>query len=390
MAKPTPKPIRVAYNIARMSAGGANGGIKTHHYEFLRRLSEVHGHQIALVVICQPELVTELDFLAQGPSNHIIALGPKPDLDLRDHPTPLPPVQFWPELPENFLESIGIDVLYAGFGFSHLQSPNIPLVSLVVDLIHRDIPDALPEGEINYREKHLSETLRSATRIQANSDFIRQSLKNNFQVPDAKIETIYLPLHNRFIRVEMGDLPAALAPLHHRYFLYPANFWPHKNHANLLHAYAAYLKTAPEPAHHLALTGFVEENGRSLQQLSQELELEKHVHFLGHQDLAGYKAIWELAAALVFPSRYEGFGLPLIEAAFFQKPVACSHVASIPEVAPTNAVQFDPDNPTSIADALLELHRDPDAHRAAPDHLVRFQLDVEVKKLVALLQSAKR
>jgi glycosyltransferase involved in cell wall biosynthesis len=128
------------------------------------------------------------------------------------------------------------------------------------------------------------------------------------------------------------------------FLLYPARAWPHKNHGRLFEAFALLRRDRPDLR--LVLTNYagptphgVESRGRVSQDELAEL--------------------YRTAAALVFPSLYEGFGQPPLEAMACGCPVACSNVASLPEVVGDAARLFDPLHPDEIAEAVEDVLRDP-------------------------------
>ncbi len=382
------RPLQLAYDIRRLSAGGFNGGIKIHHYEFLRYFSERHANELAITVFCREALVEELGFLEANPRNNVIITNEKPTRDFRNGDGSLPPIRYWPSIPKEGLKRIGIDVLYCGFGSSELSSPGVPQVSLLVDTLHRDFPEALPETEHAARERVFQDSIANSALVQTNSRFCVESLKKHFPESAGKTFPIHLPLHGRFNRVKMGQLPETLHRRYHGYFLYPANYWPHKNHENLLQGYLRYRKLESSQPLDLALTGHPGEEEAKLKTLAAQLDLADCVHFLGHLEDETYKAVWELSSALVFPSRYEGFGMPILEGMYFQKAIACSQAASLPEIAPPQARQFNPNSPEEISQALLSIARNPDDHKAPPEALARFDLKAEAEKLFAKLQKA--
>ena len=97
---------------------------------------------------------------------------------------------------------------------------------------------------------------------------------------------------------------------------------------------------------------------RELRPLVEQLGLERYVRFLGYVDSADIPALYSAAALAVYPSRYEGFGLPVLEAMACGAPVACSNASSIPEVAGDAALTFDPDDESAFAEALARGSQD--------------------------------
>jgi glycosyltransferase involved in cell wall biosynthesis len=121
------------------------------------------------------------------------------------------------------------------------------------------------------------------------------------------------------------------------FLLYPARRWPHKNHERLFEAFALIRRERPELE--LVLTGGGHE-GRAVP---------AGVRVAGHVSEDELASLYRRAACLVFPSLYEGFGYPPLEAMACGCPVACSDVCSLPELAGDTAVLFDPTSAEAIA-----------------------------------------
>jgi len=130
------------------------------------------------------------------------------------------------------------------------------------------------------------------------------------------------------------------------FLLYPARRWPHKNHERLFEAFALLRRDRPELR--LVLTG-----GGDFSALPDGVEAR------GHLAWPEVVSLMQRASALVFPSLYEGFGMPPLEAMACGCPVACSNVASLPEVVGDAARLFDPHDPVAIADAVNDVLDDP-------------------------------
>ena len=130
------------------------------------------------------------------------------------------------------------------------------------------------------------------------------------------------------------------------FLLYPARRWPHKNHERLLEAFAILRRERPELR--LVLTG-----GGDFPAVPDGVEVR------GLVPRAEVVSLMQRASALVFPSLYEGFGQPPLEAMACGCPVASSNAASLPEVVGDAARLFDPHDPQAIADAVRDVLADP-------------------------------
>ncbi len=147
-----------------------------------------------------------------------------------------------------------------------------------------------------------------------------------------------------------------------RFLLYPANFWPHKNHRMLLTAFKMYRARNPGSELGLVCTGTPNADMECLRDAVARMELEGAVSFPGDVSDEVFTALIQACQALIFPSLYEGFGIPVLEAMARGKPVLCSRVTSLLEVAGDAAVYFDPRKPAEIVRAIE--HIDSDAERA--------------------------
>ena len=145
--------------------------------------------------------------------------------------------------------------------------------------------------------------------------------------------------------------------LHGRFFFYPAQFWPHKNHLRLIEALR--LVVAAEPDIKLVLTGKPRDEYDSVMQAVRRARLERNVHHLGYIEQSDLQAIYHLAIALVMPSLFESVSIPVYEAFQAGTPVLASDVLAIPEQIGTAGLLFDPLSSDSIAARMLEIARDP-------------------------------
>jgi glycosyltransferase involved in cell wall biosynthesis len=127
---------------------------------------------------------------------------------------------------------------------------------------------------------------------------------------------------------------------------------PHKNVARLLYAIAA---IAPERRPALVVPGYPTPHEDELRELSVRLGVDGSVRLPGWLPAADLEGLYQAAACVVFPSLYEGFGLPVLEAMARGVPVACSTSSSLPEVAGDAALLFDPESVNAIRDAIERL-----------------------------------
>jgi glycosyltransferase involved in cell wall biosynthesis len=168
----------------------------------------------------------------------------------------------------------------------------------------------------------------------------------------------------RFTPTAGKDDPTVVARLEltRPFLFYPANVWPHKNHERLIRAFAA----VPEDDLDLVLTGRTYGRLTRLAELAGSLGVGARVRHLGFVEPEEVPALYRAARAVVFPSLYEGFGGPPLEAMACGCPVAASTRASLAEVCGDSTVSLDPESVESIAAAI---------ERVVTDETLRRQLE---------------
>jgi glycosyltransferase involved in cell wall biosynthesis len=216
-----------------------------------------------------------------------------------------------------------------------VPSVKAPSVVTLHDLQHRDLPDFFGPGRRSFRRVAYDRAAKGAAAVVVMSDFVRERAVELLGLDPARIYTIPLGVDHDVFRP--GDEERE------PFILYPARPWPHKNHVRLLEAFAAMRATRPQLR--LVLTG------GGLDRLDP---LPDGVSRLGVVSPERLASLYRRAACLAFPSLYEGFGLPPLEAMACACPVAASHAGAIPEVCADAAVLFDPEDVESIAAGILE------------------------------------
>lgn len=249
----------------------------------------------------------------------------------------------------------GIDVVHYPLT---VPLPSIPARTVVTlhDIQHLDLPDLFSRGERVFRRLAYDRAARQADAVIVPSAFVRDRVVDRLRLDPGRIRVIPLGIdHDVF---QPGAEPRE--PV----LLYPARPWPHKNHARLLEAFALLRRHRPELR--LVLTG------KGTERLAGPAGVEA-LGSVPHRELVAH---YRRASCLVFPSRYEGFGAPPLEAMACGTPVASSCRGSLPEVCGDAAVLFDPDDPEAIAAGVLEaLDRAPELVARGLVHATRYTWD---------------
>jgi glycosyltransferase involved in cell wall biosynthesis len=215
-----------------------------------------------------------------------------------------------------------------------IPGTNAPTVVTLHDVQHRDLPEFFGPARRSFRRVAYDRAARAASAVIVTSSFVRSRALERLELDPSRVHVIPLGVdHALFHPGEEEREP---------FLLYPARPWPHKNHARLLEAFASLRETRPKLR--LVLTG------GGLERLDP---LPEGVTRLGVVSAKRLASLYRRAACLVYPSVYEGFGLPLLEAMASGCPVAAASAGAIPEVCGGAAVHFDPGDPASIAAGIL-------------------------------------
>jgi glycosyltransferase involved in cell wall biosynthesis len=210
-----------------------------------------------------------------------------------------------------------------------------PTVVTLHDIQHRDAPEFFGPARRSFRRVAYDRAARSATAVIVTSEFVRGRAVELLELDPERIHVIPLAVDHSLFRPGHEEREPFL--------LYPARPWPHKNHTRLFEAFA--LLRVTRPRLRLILTG------GGLERLDPLPDGVERRDVVSPSELA---SLYRRAACLVYPSLYEGFGMPPLEAMASACPVAASRAGAIPEVCGDAAVLFDPTDVDAIVAGILE------------------------------------
>ena len=228
-------------------------------------------------------------------------------------------------------------------------------VVTIHDCIHLMFPQYLPNRfALTYARASIGVAARRANRVLTVSESSKRDILRFVDVPPEKIAVIYNAYDERFgVEPREEDVVRVREryQLHDPFVLYAGNVKPHKNLKRLIEAFNLVRQRGLD---HLKLVLIGDEISKyaALRRAVHQYQLHKHVRFLGYLPEETLAVMYRLAGVFVFPSLYEGFGLPPLEAMASGTPVVTSNVSSLPEVAGDAAVFVDPYDPTAIADGI--------------------------------------
>ncbi|OGO50091.1 MAG: hypothetical protein A2W37_13985 [Chloroflexi bacterium RBG_16_63_12] len=242
----------------------------------------------------------------------------------------------------------------------------VPVVLTFFDMQQEFHPDNFSLSERVRRHLTYRPSARKAGLIISPSSFTAETLVQRYKIPPSKIRRVPVGISDHY---KPQTDPRVLDDIRRRYDLpeafvfYPANTWRHKNHRRLLMALML-LHQQPGPRINLVCTGAAS-SGETVSQIGQSLGFpEAQLFDLGFVPLADMPAIYALARMMVFPSLFEGFGIPVLEAMACGCPVVCANTTALPEVGGEAVRLFDPLNVPAMAETIRQVWEDADLRAA--------------------------
>jgi glycosyltransferase involved in cell wall biosynthesis len=316
--------VRVGVSLLTL-VPGISGGSETYARELCRALARVGSHQYEVLV---PTLAPE----AGGGLETVVATGYPASTTIPGRLRAMAGASMRPGRLASRLR--GVDVVHYPLTVP-VPPVDRPTILTLLDVQHLDLPALFPRGERLFRRIAYDRAARDAGRVVVISEWTRGRAIDLLALEPERVHAIHLGVdHERF----SPNADVEREP----FLLYPARPWPHKNHARLFDAFR--LLRAERPELRLVLTGVGHDPRR----------LPAGVETRGGVTPNELVSLYRRAAAVVFPSLYEGFGLPPLEAMACGCPVASSNAGSLPEVLGDAAVLFDPQDTGAIAAGVAE------------------------------------
>lgn len=312
-------------------------------------------------------LVLIVDPRAQRGRYDLAGLGALPGVELAE--APVAPFSVAQHLALPILaRRLRLDVLHSPYYIKPYLGLPCPSVVTIYDLIGWRFPRALSwRGRLFYRVS-MALAARTATGIITISESARTDIAHVYRLSPRRIAVTPLAANRRF----QPQAPEAVAAarrrygLPERYVLYVGSNKPHKNLERLARAWRKVLEEAHEASAGAALVIAGHEDPRysEVRRFVAEHALEARVRFAPNVAEADLPALYSGATVFAFPSYYEGFGLPPLEAMACGAPVLCAYASSLPEVVGDAALTVDPFNVNELAEGLARLLGNPVLRRA--------------------------
>lgn len=292
------------------------------------------------------------------------------------------------------INRLRLDVIH--HPFTMLDPINLKSLSILTfwDMQQEFYPEFFSSWELRMRRANYRRSVKLANRIIVSSEFTKQCLIERYGVPEDKIDVIYFGYAREYRIIDSTEIleqARSKYDLRRPFMYYPAASWPHKNHKALLSAIKI-IKENNGFDGQLVLTGIAKASHADILREIERLDLKDDVKLLGYLPYEDLPTIYNLARMLVFPSLFEGFGIPLVEAMACGCPVACSEATTLPEVIGTAGVLFNPKSPQDIAEKTWSVWSDHDRRQrmraAGRERVMEFDWRNAAKKTVGAYQKA--
>ncbi len=262
---------------------------------------------------------------------------------------------------------VGADVAHVPYWGGPMRCP-CPVVTTVHDLIPLLMPQYHGDWRVRAYLRLVSATVRQSHVIVTDSEASRNDIVQHLALPPEKVRVVYLAADEEYV----PQAPEAVEEIRRRlnlparYVLYFGGFDYRKNLPAVMQAFARV--AAQESDVRLVVAGRLPERDSEFapdpRRLAEESGVREWTHFTGWIDEADKPALYSGADAMLFPSRYEGFGLPPLESMACGTPVVASNAGSLPEIVGEGGLLHPPDDLPGMADSLLALWRQQDFRNA--------------------------
>jgi glycosyltransferase involved in cell wall biosynthesis len=235
---------------------------------------------------------------------------------------------------------------------------SVPVVVSVHDVSFLEHPDYFPFYRALQLRLTVQHTVHKAARILTGSEFSRDSIARAYRMDPDRIAVVPNAAADCFHQVRRE---AALAETRERFaiatpfILSVGDLQPRKNHMGLIEAFARLIRAHPNLPHHLVLAGKETWFARRVRDAARHSGVADRIRFLGFVTDDDLLQLYNACELFCFPSFYEGFGLPVLEAMACGAAVACSNTSAVPEVADGAALLFNPYNADEMTRAMLDL-----------------------------------
>lgn len=230
-----------------------------------------------------------------------------------------------------------------------------PLVVSVHDVSFLEHPEYFSKFRAMQLRWTVERTVHSAARVLTPSEFSRRRILESYGLDESKVvvmpngvSSTFHPISREIAQRWVQSALGLAVP----FVLTVGDLQPRKNHVSLIRAFEQLMRTYPHLPHHLVVVGKPTWHAEAIREVARKSSVADRIHFTGFVSDADLVKLYGACDLFVYPSFYEGFGLPILEAMACGRAVACSNTSAMPEVADSAALLFDP---KSVDDILLTM-----------------------------------
>jgi len=235
---------------------------------------------------------------------------------------------------------------------------SVPVVVSVHDVSFLDHPEFFTRDRVLQLRWTVRRTVRRAAQVLTGSEFSRRAIAKAYGLDDGKVTVVpnaagpeYRPISRAAAASEVAERFSLPTP----FILSVGDLQPRKNQVGLIEAFARLVRAYPQLKHQLAIAGKAAWLADRAYQAARESGVADRIRFLGFVTDRDLLPLYNACDLFVFPSFYEGFGLPVLEAMACGRAVACSGAAALPEVVDGAAILFDPHSADEMVRAMADL-----------------------------------
>lgn len=325
---------------------GNRSGIGTYTYELARRLQDGDGLEFVGNVF---------NFLYRN--DNTSALN---DIEMPIRVQPCMPYgvyrRIWHAVPVSYNAMFSLADLNVFFNFIVPPRVRGKVITVIYDMTYLRFPETMNKSNLQRIRRDIARCVEHSDKIITISEFSKREIQTLLQVPEEKIEIVYSAPS---ITTEVTSFQMLQKRLNVKqpYLLYMGTIEPRKNLVRLIQAFD-WLKRERKIPHQLVLAGGDGWKTEEIHRAAETAQFANEIRFTGYLSSKEKNTLYQNADLMAFPSLYEGFGMPPLEAMHFGCPVVCSNAASLPEVVGDAAELVDPFDPVSIAEGVMRVLSD--------------------------------
>ncbi|HRP88718.1 MAG TPA: glycosyltransferase family 1 protein [Edaphocola sp.] len=256
------------------------------------------------------------------------------------------------------LKKYNIDVFLSPDNFSSLKT-KVPTCLVIHDLAFVHYPQFVKKIDGLYYNRFMPKFAQKAKRIVAVSEYTKQDIMQQYHVAVDKIDVVYNGANSLYVPLDFEAKEEIQKKYSEgqQYFLFTSALHPRKNVINLLKAFVKFKRRLKSPMK-MVIVGRLAWLSKEIQEAKDKMPYKEDVIWLGYVDVHELAKITAAAYAMVYPSLFEGFGIPILEALKCNVPVIASNTSSMPEVVGDAGLLVDPNDVDDIANAMMKMYKE--------------------------------